>query len=62
MAERMDRIYGASIPSEFDLETDLGVANHLRALLKVKDGGLLWTAQACKSRIWAARWQTARSK
>ena len=62
MAESMDKIYGASIPSEFDLETDLGVLNHLRALLKVKDGGLLWTAQECKSLIWAARWQTARSK
>ena len=62
MADSIDNMYGDGSPSELELETGLGVLSHVQALLNVKDGGLPWTVQECKSLIWAARWQTARSK
>ena len=45
-----------------DLETIVGIETHCRSVLRLKVAGLLWTAQECTTLIWAARWQTARSK
>ena len=45
-----------------DLETIVGIETHCRSVFRLKVAGLLWTAQESTTLVWAARWQTARSK
>ena len=44
-----------------DMNTPSGRSAHVTAVMRLKFKGLLWTAQECKTLIWAGRAQTGRS-